>query len=101
MERRIIDGATVDRVSFVMASVAHKSFRKQRLTGVDFSEADLSGCDFTDTVFEDCRIENAIVSPETSFAGADLQGRAICRICGSISRGQEGPLFHRRRREDF
>ena len=63
-----------------MASLAHKSFRKQRLTGVDFTEADLSGCDFTDAVFEDCRIENAIVSPETSFAGADLRGARLSNL---------------------
>ena len=81
-----IDGATVDRVSFVMATVAHKAFRKQRLIGVDFTEADLSGCDFTDTVFEDCRIENAVVSPETSFAGADLRGARLSNLRLDVAR---------------
>ena len=81
-----IDGATVDRVTFVMASIAHKSFRKQRLVGVDFSEADLSGCDFTDAVFEDCRIENPIVSPETTFAGADLRGARLSNLRLDIAR---------------
>ena len=81
-----IDGATVDRVSFALASIAHKSFRKQRLVGVDFSEADLSGCDFTDAAFEDCRIENTIVSPETTFAGADLRGARLSNLRLDIAR---------------
>ena len=75
-----IDGATIDRVSFVLASIAHKSLRKQRLIGVDFSEADLSGSDFTQAVFEDCRLESPIVSPETSFAGADLRGARLSNL---------------------
>ena len=81
-----IEGATVDRVSFVMASIAHKSFRKQRLLGIDFTEANLSGCDFTDAVFEDCRIENPIVSPETTFAGADLRGARLSNLPLDIAR---------------
>ena len=70
----------------VLASIAHKSLRKQRLVGVDFSEADLSGCDFTQAVFEDCRIENPIVSPETSFAGADLRGARLSNVRLDIAR---------------
>ena len=73
-------------MSFVLASIAHKSLRKQRLVGVDFSEADLSGCDFTQAVFEDCRIENPIVSPETSFAGADLRGARLSNVRLDIAR---------------
>ncbi len=71
-----------------MASVAHKSFRKQRLTGVDFTEADLSGCDFTDAVFEDCRIENVVVSPETSFVGADLRGARLSNLRLDVARSR-------------
>ena len=73
-------------MSFVLASIAHKSFRKQRLTGVDFSEADLSGCDFTEAALEDCRLENAIVSPETSFAGTDLRGARLSNLRLDVAR---------------
>ena len=71
-----IEGTTVDRVSFALASIAHKSFRKQRLVGVDFSEA----------VFEDCRIENPIVSPETTFDGADLRGARLTNLRLDVAR---------------
>ena len=69
-----------------MASIAHKRFRKQRLLGIDFTEANLSGCDFTDAVFEDCRIENPIVSPETTFEGADLRGARLSGLRLDIAR---------------
>lgn len=75
-----MDGVTIDHASFVMASIGQKSFRKSKLVGVDSSEADLTGCNFTDTVFEDCGIENAVVSAKTIFAGADLRGARLSNL---------------------
>ncbi|HCH08145.1 MAG TPA: hypothetical protein DEW32_02955, partial [Dehalococcoidia bacterium] len=41
---------------------------------VNFSEADITGCDFSLCEFEDCHLEGAVISPETTFNNADLRG---------------------------
>ena len=72
-----MDGTRIDRTNFSMAALRFKKFRKQKLVGVNFTEADISGCDFTQVEFEDCHLNSAVVSDETIFDGADLRGAYI------------------------
>ncbi len=37
-------------------------------------------------MFEDCRIENSIVSAETTFAGADLRGARLSNLRLDVAR---------------
>ena len=58
----------------------YKGFRRQKLVGVNLTDADLTGCDFTQTIFESCHLNGAIVNEETIFDGADLRGAQISNL---------------------
>ena len=80
-------GLTFERCLLISANLRKMSFRKERLDGLDFSEADLGGADFRDAVFEGCSLRGASL-PLANFKGADLRG---CDL-GQISL-KDAPLF--------
>ena len=77
------------------------SFRKVRITRVDFSMADLTKCDFRDAVFEESSLREAHLV-DTRFEGADLRGADLGGLRlndarkfkgATISRTQAGDLL--------
>lgn len=66
-------GVLFEHCILQLANLKGISFKNQHVMGNDFSESDLSGCDFRDVVFDECRLNRAIIR-SAKFDGADLRG---------------------------
>ena len=72
-----LDGVTMQRADFSMASLRYKRVGGGRLEGVNFTEADLTGCDLSGTRFDGCHLASVYVSAETRFDRCDLRGAHV------------------------
>lgn len=85
------NGARTLRLAFerrllISAQLHGLSFRRRRLSGIDFHGAELTEVGFRETVFVECNLREANVT-DARFEGADLRGADLGNLrIGDVSR---------------